>query len=410
MTKKIRLFVCLFAVGICSLPFTFNFIFAAESSPKLRQKTFEVVWRTVNEQYFDPDFGGVDWAAVRQRYAPQVLNTKSNEELHELLNNMLGEIHISHLGIIKSEDLEQFTELSVITGLALRDIDNEIIITRVLEGSSAEKAGLRAGFTIKEVDHAAVVNSEDADVALGGENQKHRVGFLADGSVLREAVLDNQLPPSNKLVRVKLTWESAWYALLESKRLKGGIGYIHFTNFIVPLKKKLLTTLETMKDAPGIIIDLRGNSGGSPEVSLAMAGMLLGKETQLAITRTRKGDNYSYKTKPQKNPYLGPIAILLDEQSGSESEQIAAGLQEVGRAIVIGKTSKGKVMDGIGVELPTGAILIYPAGQGRTPKGVVIEGRGVVPNIKVTLTRAELLKGNDSQLEMAIEYVQQQKH
>jgi C-terminal processing protease CtpA/Prc len=67
-------------------------------------------------------------------------------------------------------------------------------------------------------------------------------------------------------------------------------------------------------------------------------------------------------------------------------------------------------MDGIGVELPTGAILIYPAGQGRTPKGVVIEGRGVVPNIEVTLTRAELLKGNDSQLEMAIEYIQQQKH
>ena len=49
-------------------------------------------------------------------------------------------------------------------------------------------------------------------------------------------------------------------------------------------------------------------------------------------------------------------------------------------------------------------------GQARTPKGVVIEGRGVIPNIEMTLTRAELLKGNDSQLEMAIEYIQQQKH
>ena len=409
MTKPPRL-VRLFAVGIFFLPFAFHFIFASESSPKVRQKTFEVVWKTVNEQYFDPEFGGVDWAAVRQLYAPQVVNTKSDEELRKLLSKMLGEIHISHLGIFKSEDLEQFTELSVITGLALRDIDNEVVITRILEGSSAEKAGLRAGFTIKQVDHAAVVNSGDAEVTLGGENQKHRVGFLDDKDVLRETVLQNQLPASNKLVRVKLSWESAWYALLESKRLAGGIGYIHFTNFIVPLKKKLLTALETMKDAPGIIIDLRGNSGGSPEVSLAMAGMLFDNETQLAITRTRKGDDYSYKTKPQKNPYLGPIAILLDEQSGSESEQIAAGLQEVGRAVVIGKTSKGKVMDGVGVELPTGAILIYPVGQARTPKGVVIEGRGVIPNIEMTLTRAELLKGNDSQLEMAIEYIQQQKH
>ena len=85
---------------------------------------------------------------------------------------------------------------------------------------------------------------------------------------------------------------------------------------------------------------------------------------------------------------------------------MTAGLQEVGRPIVIGKKADGSDMDAEGIELPTGAVLLYPYGQPRTPKGVIIEGHGIIPKIEVTLTRAELLKGNDSQLAAAIAYIQ----
>src|SRR5688500_129530 len=69
---------------------------AKESRPQARQKTFEVVWKTVNDKSFDPRFGGVDWAAVRQRYAPQVAGVRNDRELYDLLGRMLKEIPVSH--------------------------------------------------------------------------------------------------------------------------------------------------------------------------------------------------------------------------------------------------------------------------------------------------------------------------
>jgi carboxyl-terminal processing protease len=191
---------------------------------------------------------------------------------------------------------------------------------------------------------------------------------------------------------------------VETKTLEDGIGYIHFTNF-VPLKKRLRNAFDSMHNAAGIIIDLRGNSGGETEAGLDLAGMLVEKETTHSIIQTRKGD-YQYKVKPEKNPYRGPVVILLDEESGSESEELTAGLQEVGRVVVVGKRSRGEDMDATFQELPMDSIgLLYPIGLPRTPKGAVIEGRGVIPDVEVNLTRAELLEGKDSQLETAIRQI-----
>lgn len=62
-------------------------------------------------------------------------------------------------------------------------------------------------------------------------------------------------------------------------------------------------------------------------------------------------------------------------------------------------------MDADLAELPTGAYLIYAYGLPRTPKGVVVEGRGVIPDLEVNLTRAGLLRGEDAQLDAALEYI-----
>ena len=164
-----------------------------------------------------------------------------------------------------------------------------------------------------------------------------------------------------------------------------------------------------MRDAPGLIIDLRGNGGGDDSVAIKLANHLFDRPTQLMITRTRKGESKYYRARPTEHPYLGPVAILIDEGSASASEQLTAGLQELGRAYVIGKKTKGEDMDADAVKLPTGAYFVYAAGEPRTPKGVVIEGRGVIPELEVSLTRAELLKGNDAQLSAAIQYIKEKE-
>ncbi len=95
--KKYTAFVlCLFIAT-----FAINFVSAqTESSPQIRQKTFEKIWQTVNDKYFDANFGGVDWRAAQSRYAPQVAQVKSDAEFYDLMKTMLGELKVSHLEIL----------------------------------------------------------------------------------------------------------------------------------------------------------------------------------------------------------------------------------------------------------------------------------------------------------------------
>src|SRR5436190_6265297 len=69
-------------------------------SAELRQQTFDMVWRTVNEKHFDPTFGGVNWEQVRVKYAPLTAAAKSDAEFYMLLQQMLNELHQSHFAII----------------------------------------------------------------------------------------------------------------------------------------------------------------------------------------------------------------------------------------------------------------------------------------------------------------------
>jgi carboxyl-terminal processing protease len=376
---------------------------AARADAQVRQKTFEKVWRTVNEKYFDPNFGGLDWRAVRESYAPQAAAVKTDADLHQLLNRMLGELKVSHMQVVTPEQLAVLKAPPVSTGVVLREVGNQLVIARLIENSSAAKAGLKTGYAVVKVDGEAVKSLAEAQRKLAGAaNTSVRLSYLDEKDELREAVLERL--PLTQAVGGKLAGIS-FYALFESRRLADDIGYLRFSNFAGFLSPQIREAMEAMKGARGLIIDLRGNSGGEDSVAISLAGMLFDKETQLMVTRTRKGEDFYYKARPQKNAFLGPVVILLDEASGSASEQLAAGLQEAGRAVVVGKKTAGKDLDADVLELPTGAYLIYASGQPHTPKGVVIEGRGVIPDVEVSLTREGLLAGRDAQLEAAINHI-----
>jgi carboxyl-terminal processing protease len=409
MRSVLSLCTWLFGLAFCALNLTVGLgsaQTAKESSPEVRQKTFEMVWNTVNENFFDPEFGGVDWAKMREKYEPQVAKVKTDDELYELLNKMLGELHVSHIGVFRTENALKFFKVpEATTGFVVKDIDKQVVIRRIIKGSAAAKAGLRVGFIIKKIDDETVSNSLEASYKLAGDQRQYRIVFLDEHDNLKETVFSKQPLPGKSLRKTEGREYNEWSTFLEFERLAQGIGYIHFTNFYTDLDKKLRSAIKSLKGAPGIILDLRGNGGGGDDVALKLAGLLLDKKTLLAISKTRQGDRYSYIAEPDSDPYLGPVVILVDEDSYSQAEQISASLQDVGRAIVIGKRTPGKDMDGVLVELPTSAGLMYPVGQPRTPKGVVVEGRGVIPDIEVSLSRADLLKGKDSQLEAAINYI-----
>ncbi len=400
MKKYIALAACLVV-----LIFAAAFVSAqTESSPQIRQKTFEKIWKTVNEKFYDANFGGIDWKAARERYAPQVAQVKTDAEFYKLMEKMLGEFKVSHLQVITPDTIARLREPGATTGLVLRQIENQVVIGNLLENSSAAKAGLKIGFVITKINGEAVKNLADAKRKLSGlPNTSVNISYSIETDEERETTL-TRTPLSDKDSQ-NLGGGLRLYSHFESRLLPGNVGYLHFTNFLAILNPRIQSAMESFKTTSGIIIDLRGNGGGDDSVALKIANMLFDKETQLMITKTRKGDDFYYKAKPSKNPFPGRVAIIVDETSGSASEQIAAGLQESKRAFIVGKTTKGADLDSRSEELPIKALFLYPYGQPRTPKGIVIEGRGVIPDREVNLTRTDLLAGRDAQLEAAIDYI-----
>jgi carboxyl-terminal processing protease len=159
-----------------------------------------------------------------------------------------------------------------------------------------------------------------------------------------------------------------------------------------------------MKDAPGMIIDLRGNPGGFGGMATGTAGLLETRQTSLG-TMTYRAGTLKLAVNPQENPHLGPVVVMIDALSASTSEIFSAGMREIGRAVVVGETSSGAALPSVISTLPTGARFQYAIADYRTPGGTLIEGLGVVPDVEVKLTRRQLLEGRDAQLEAAIEQI-----
>ena len=104
-------------------------------------------------------------------------------------------------------------------------------------------------------------------------------------------------------------------------------------------------------------------------------------------------------------PFKGPVAILVDGMTGSASECFSGGLQSLGRVRVFGQTSMGQALPALFDRLPNGDVLIHAWGDFVTGTGVRIEGRGVVPDEPVELSRAALLAGRDRTLEQALSWI-----
>ena len=399
------------------------------ASTELRLETFDIVWRTVKEKHFDPTFGGVDWDKIREQYEPRIAAAKSDAEFYRLLREMLGELRLSHFNIIPPEAVIQDDSPEPKgggIGIDLRFVEGQPMITRVDSGSSGESAGLRPGFIIKRVNDttaeqvitmfAKSKESEAIRTLLIIRNLLARINGTP-GSAVRIAYLDERdIPREVTVTRERLKGEMSQrlgnfgpqYTEFETRRLNGGIGYIRFNIFVMMLMDRIKSAIRGMQDAPGIIIDLRGNPGGVGGMSFGIAGVLqnvLG--SSLGTMRMRSG-HQNFLINPQPNPYLGPVVILTDGGSASTSEIFAGGMQELGRAAVVGETTAGAALPSILQKLPTGAVFQYAVADFRTPKGTLIEGRGVVPDVEIKLTRRPLLDGRDPQLDAAIEQINKQ--
>ena len=385
-------------------------------TPAERVEIFEEVWRTINDEYYDPTFNGVDWQDVRTRYRPRFEAAASDWEFYGLFEIMLSELRDGHTSLIPPPlpELPQVQGDQPHTiGLRLGEAEGHVVVVEVEPDTAAARAGIKPGMILRTVngrpveEHFSLIRS----VLLGGSSERDMknkmlsallyAGFLSVPRTLGLSDFDGE--PFEVVLPLEKSEAAATTPGLSARRLASGYGYIRFTKWFPPVERQFKAELARLSDAPGLVIDLRGNPGGETKTLLDIASNFFPEETYYGGFRARSGELKKYFTHASDLQYRGAVVILVDERSASASETFSIFMQESGRAAaVVGRQTPGSTLNRTGQKkVKGGGTLLYSARAYISPRGRNPEGTGVIPEEIVPLTIADLRANRDAVLEAA---------
>lgn len=264
--------------------------------------------------------------------------------------------------------------------------DDYLTVVSPIEGSPAEKNGIKAGDKIIKVN-GKTVYAKDSDEVVG----------MIKGKKGTEVELT--LKRDGKEFDVKVKREEIVSKTIDSKMLEDKVGYIKMTSFSENTYKDFKKSLEELKSEgmKGLIIDVRNNGGGLLTVCKDIADELIGEGT-IVYTKDNKGNTEYLKSDKRK---LGlPIAILTNEGSASASEILTGAVLDNEAGISVGTTTFGKGLVQSVRELKDGTGYKLTTAQYFTPNGDYINGKGIKPTIEE--------KDEEKQLDVAIDWMKKQ--
>jgi carboxyl-terminal processing protease len=410
----------------------------AQLTPDERQRnidSFEYVWKTIRDTHFDPTLGGVDWQGVHDELRPRVEQAGSSDEARKVMVDMISRLHQSHFAIIPASVYENIEspakkgDRGGSTGTVVHILEGKAIVTSLVPGAPAERAGVERGWEVRSVNGRDIpplfppiekefAKSPRKEFYLSYAVRNRMSGpigdtltvVFADGrdrSIEKQMILEE--PKGKKIIFGNFP---PFYVNYRADTLDDGIGYFSFSCFFDPitLMPAFGNAMQSFMDAPGIIIDVRGNPGGIGDMARGMAGWFVRDKNVDAGTMRTRQTTLKFVINPRANAYGGPVAILVDGLSGSSSEIFAGGVQGLPRVRVFGSPTMGATLPSLAERLPNGDGFQYAFASYVSRAGVELEGTGVVPDEQVPLTRAALLEGRDPALEAAVDWIRNQHY
>ncbi|WMW79238.1 S41 family peptidase [Undibacterium cyanobacteriorum] len=401
-------------------------------SPQLRQDAYDFVWNRVNEAYFDPNFNGVDWKLAGQTHYPRIMNATSDSIFWRNLDEMVAELGDAHTRVLSAKQyVEDKQKQGVSLGLNLMRMDEQIIVVSTSKNSPAEQAGLKAGDRILEIDEQNALawwqtysdKARKNSTERAREKSVRRILNSGDPELERDEVRLNVERADQSQFKVELKRAVLPRRdTLDAKLVEDNLGYVRLTGFDPKLNSSIADKIAQVKSSDGLIIDLRGNGGGSLEMALNLMNHFVDRKTFIGDRKTRTGKAPSLffglfptgglrlELSGKENAYDKPIAVLIDRDSASASEFVSGSLQALGRARVFGGTSCGCLLAYLGyANVPGGGALAYSEVDFVPLRGPRIEGNGVVPDVSIAVTRNDLIERRDRTFEAAKEWLLSQR-
>lgn len=254
--------------------------------------------------------------------------------------------------------------------------NDQPLITQPIEGSPAERAGIRPGDLILKVNgedmHGATVDEVRSKV-VGPKGTKVRLTIQHEGE---------ELP-----IEITITREEINFPSVSWRKLSNNIALVRlnqFTERSTDEMKQVLTDVKA-QGATSIVLDLRNNSGGLVSTLIGVASQFLPPDTTVLLEQDRSGARKPYKTSEGGLATDIPLVVLVNSNTASAGEILAGALQDANRAQVIGVPTFGTATVLRTFDLNGGAQLRIGTTEWLTPKGNVVRGKGITPNEIVEL-------------------------
>jgi len=382
-----------------------------------RVENFEQLCAVLQAHYPYFEQKNVDWNETCRHYRPLVQAAQTDPEYHALVADLLAELGDGHTGFVQPYPGQG----RLYFGVGLR-LDDGIVIEQV--GNTARSAGVMPGAQILAVnglpaEQALQVLPPALRVGANDRQSRERAAFhiLSTSEETLELTFQNpngqtatvllrrtQNPPAPANIKN----ENA-ELLITAETLPQGWGLIRIPTFSAGSDHDLIAefdfALEAVRNAPGLILDLRGNGGGDSRLAEQIAGRFFAKRFCYGEDRFRQrlplrgwSLRFAYCVQPRGETVTVPLALLMDGRNMSSAEQFIAIFRESGRAVIIGRASGGSSGNPLTFPLTGSGLIRFSTGAFFTPSGLLVEGYGIQPEIHVPYTVADFQQNRDPDL------------